>query len=293
MYFILLALVGFGAALMPPPASAQEQGALCKEILALPVNPDILSAKQLLLLATAHDLGECVPRDLPRAFKFYRLHVSAHGINLAALRLGYFYHEGLGVQADQTEAQYWFRSYAKAHPTDTRDYWKESWEILFPGEAPPTLFLNELDKSNSELNAPPEIMMRNFFDLKSGNGIHPSAKDAEPWLTRALALNYPPAHYERARLALNDEQNLGLYVSHLSIAAELNDPTAQAEYGQLFLTGKGVKKWPYSAFVWLLRAQKNGQDVNALIHEAEKLLDPVNRKLAIEKAEDFDFTRQR
>jgi ABC-type transport system substrate-binding protein len=135
--------------------------------------------------------------------------------------------------------------------------------------------------------------MQIYHDLMSGNGVHPDPNLAMKWLFEALKHDFPPAYRERARRALTDDQNFDLYQINLSIAAELNDPEAQVEYGQLFLTGNGVQKWPYYALVWFLRAQINDQDVDQLIQAAEQEIDATDRKLARKNAANFDFKRSR
>lgn len=151
----------------------------------------------------------------------------------------------------------------------------------------------EIKRAREEANGPPEVLMRNYRDLLSGNVVHPAPDRALSWLSLAAGQGHPEALYQLARRHLTGDGvfNSGnSYEVYLLKAAEGNHAEAQRELGIHYLRSSGDTHLAYKALVWLLRARRNGLDVTEQVQAAEQSLDSTHRKWAHERADNFDFS---
>ncbi len=291
MYRLFIIFVGLVGCFGPVASIANEpqtiDGFPCAEVAAFPSDPAELTDKQLFYAAHAYDSGDCGWEDDARARRYYQ-ESADRGDQFAMIRLGYFYLNGDGTEKNIEKARYWFRSYALAYPYENAENWKSFVETFFYGEPLPELFLEEMTKSAREYKGGPEILMRNYRHLSSGNGARANPKRAEIWLFQAVEFNDPLAHYEYAQIQ-REKQNPSGYFIHLKFAAELNYPTAQKELGEHYLANGTEMFEKHFALVWLLRAQRNGLDVTQQIKAAEQQLDNDQVYLARKAAVNFDF----
>lgn len=290
MHSIFLALFGLGSLLwLPHTTSANERktidGFPCAEVAAFPSDPAELTRKQLFYAAHAYDSGDCGDEDDTRAYTYYK-ESAERGDGFAMVRLGYFFANGTGVDQNTDRARYWFRSYALSHPTDKIGEWDGMVDTLFYGEPLPDLFIDEMKQAAQDYAGDSDVLMRNYHDLSSGDGVHANPVRAKTWLMRAMELDDPSAHYEYAKLQ-RDRENLSEYVVHLRLAAEFNSSKAQVDLGKRYLIGDGVMRWPFKALVWFYIAQAGGENVASIIQETESLLDPLNTSQAKEAAAKF------
>lgn len=249
-----------------------------------------LSEEELFALAAAYEYGECVAQDYRRAYEGYRILVE-RGERQMRAKPGDLFLKGMGVERDLNKARYWFRSYALATFSAQDNLMVALLRASLFEAGLPDMLQQEIDRAIEDGKGPVDVWMRNYHDLYSGNGLYPDRSGAMHWLHLAVMSRYPAAYYEKAHRALEDEDDFDVYKINLALAAEANYPQAQVEYGKLYLTGEGVRRWPYMAMVWFPRAQKNGLNVDELIQEAERQLDPLDRELAVKRAAEFDFSR--
>lgn len=112
-------------------------------------------------------------------------------------------------------------------------------ELLFFGEALSELFHDEDARVVAEMNGPPEVVMRNYRDLMSGNAVRVDVRAAIHWLRRAVRQEYPQAQYEIAKLYRTGDgviQSDASYFVYLTMAARGNYSLAQKELGEYYLT---------------------------------------------------------
>jgi len=294
MHLVFITLVGLGALLWSPYATiANEQktidGFPCAVVASFSSDPSDMTREQLFYAAHAYDSGDCGAEDDVRAFPFYK-ESAERGDGFAMIRLGYFYLNGTGVERNTEQARYWFRSYALAHPYENVSEWAGMVDTFFYGEPLPDLFLEVMRQATQDYNSEADVLLRNYHDLSSGNGVKADPKRAKTWLLQAMELNDSSAYYEYAQLMRKEKRESG-YFSYLTNAARLNHPEAQKELGEYYLTTGQELYEKHNALVWLLRAQKNRMNVDKQIREAEHELDEQYRAWAREKAADFDFNQ--
>lgn len=261
----------------------------CEDIEKFSQNATDLAGNKLASLGLAYERGQCVQQDYSRAFHIYSRIVKENS-SFVGVRLGYMYLNGLGVAPDLGSARYWFRSSAVTYYFRQDQVSKLLLSVAFLGAPIPEMMREEINRAVNESKDPPEVMMQNYRALLTGDGIHPVPERARGWLSLAMSKGHPEALYEFALLHRDEESELydfARYTSFLLRAAEFGHPVAQLELGKLYLRGESVTHWPYMALVWFLRANASGITAAQEIQEAEKLLDPLNIKLAQENAAEF------
>ncbi len=196
------------------------------------------------------------------------------------------------MERDDEKARYWFRSMALAGFYE-KDRINDFLLLgMFFGEPVPEMMQEEAARARDNFNGEPEVLMRVYQDLLIGNRIHPSPERAQVWLTKAASENHPRANYLIARGHLTGEgrsKDEDSYIMYLRRAARLNYPLAQKELGENYRMTREDDYGLYLALVWLLRAQKNGEDATPQIQAVESRLDRLDRKAAHKEASDFDF----
>jgi len=263
----------------------------CDDIVRFSRNAPQLELKQLNALGMAYDRGLCVQQDYTRAFEIYS-RTAESGSSAASLRLGYLYVNGLGVERNAEKARYWFRSEALASFYKQDRISKFLLALIFFGDPVPEMMRQEIKRAREEANGPPEVLMRNYRDLLTGNGVFPAKENAISWLLMAVQKGHPEAYYDLAKRHFTGNgvfKSKNSYEVYLLEAAKRNHAIAQKELGVHYLRTSQVSIRKYDALVWLLRAKKNGLDVAAHVQAAEQLLSPDHRQLAHETAADFNF----
>ena len=292
----VIALVGSVSSRLLHAEESQADKEACEELKRTQaLNLDKLTAKQLGTLGFAHDVGTCVEQDYAKAYDYYNRTV-ALGDGSVGLRLGYLYLKGLGVEPNEEKARYWFRSKALAGFYSDDRYTPFMLGLLLLGDPPPLMLKEEIERAKAEASGPPEAMMKNYRDLLVGNGVNKAPKSAISWLIMASTAMHPEALYElayRSKYGDGVEKNEWRYTFKLRMAANKNHALAQRDLGIAYMHGFGVDKFPHMGMVWLIRARKNGLDVEKHIQDAEPLFDGVGRKSASEAALDFDFSQRR
>jgi uncharacterized protein len=265
----------------------------CDDILNFNRNASQLELDQLFSLGQAYDQGRCVRQDYTRAYEIYSRAVE-RGSSAIGLRLGYFYIHGLGVERNEEKARYWFRSHALASFFQQGRISEFLLTLGFFGDPIPEMMHQEIKRAREEANGPPEVLMRNYRDLLTGNGVFPAKERAISWLYMAVKIGHPEAYYDLAKRHLSGNgvfKSENSYAIYLKGAAERNHAIAQKELGVHYLQSSRETVRIYDALVWLLRARKNGLGVAAEVQAAEQLLDRKHRRWAHEKAADFNFKR--
>lgn len=263
----------------------------CDDIVRFSKDVEQLEPEKLLLLGQAYDQGQCVQQDFASAFKMYRRAVE-RGFSVLGLRLGYLYLNGLGTERNDEKARYWFRSRALAHYYQQDEVLELLMALEFFGDPIPEMMRQEIRRARQESKGSPEVLMRNYRDLLTGNGVFPSTAGAILWLFMASKRGHPEADYDLAKRYLSGDgvsKSEMSYEIHLREAARGNHAAAQKELGSYLLRSGRETFRIFDALVWLLRAQRNGEDVEEQVQAVEQLLDRKHRRWAREKANDFNF----
>ena len=274
-----------------PHMNPEPEDVTCDDVVRFSRDTSRLALDELLALGQAYDQGRCVQRDYTRAYGIYR-RTAERGSPFAALRLGYLYVNGLGVERDEEKARYWFRSQALATFHQRDPMLDALLSIAFFGGPIPEMMRREVERAREEANGPPEVTMRNYRDLLAGRGVFPARERALGWLYMAVEKDHPEAFYDLATRHLSGN---GVFKSEVSYqvylreAARRNHAGAQKELGLFYLQSNPDTVRIHDALVWLLRARRNGLDVTDHVQAAERLLSPKHRRWAQEEADDFDF----
>ncbi len=242
------------------------------------------------MMGTLAEYGACVPQDLERAMDLY-LSAGRQGLREAYPLVVYMYIKGRGTPPDPDKARYWFRGAAISLVAIPRRERLIFMQLRMIDRTIPIELKREMDWVNALEDGGVEELFELALRVRDGDGFPPNVRAAVAWLFEAAAKGFAEARYEIARMSLGGEYDdgaLGLGMAHLFIAAEAGYVPAQIDLASRFEEGRETRQSDFAAYVWLLKAQASGADVDEAISRIGTRLEPWEREWAEEKARDPD-----
>jgi uncharacterized protein len=180
----------------------------------------------------------------------------------AMIMLGSMFHKGLGVDADSTQAQYW---YGKAADQGSADGQFALGMLLIDGTLGTQNIIDGVPLLEKAANAGNAQAQKNLGLVYVGAfNSPPDWKLAFEWLKKAADQNVADAQYNLALLYVEGhgvDQDLVAAANLFSKAALQDLPEAALEYGVMVFRGEGVQKNEKLGAKWLLIAANHGNPI--------------------------------
>lgn len=242
---------------------------------------------------------EGVPQDAVEAARRYRLAVDQGAGYRAELPLGALYLDGVGLAQDLNEAERWFRRGAltlaslegvvkQGEEATAEGGAQQLIASLFHPHPVPERFgealawARELDTWESDLLYEVGGQYR-----EGGTTVDPVL--AEALLKRAAAKGNPEAAYTMARRKLDAEDGARDEVAGIDLlwqAAQGDLVVAQRELAEIYAEADRDPLDRQRAYYWLVRAQRNGAEVEEAIDDLASELSEEQRRDVIQTLED-------
>lgn len=245
--------------------------------------------KAIIELADRYHAGDCFPRDLSEALRWYKK-AAKRGSTYAALMLSILYEEGRGVKQNYDKSVYWYEYAAKRHDLPMAEF-RIAKRFLkgygLPQSDERAYYWFHLAANRGF--APAQIEIADA--LLKGRGVVQDEGKAFDWYLLAAEQNHSYAQSMVGILLLEGrgiDQNIPEAIVWTQKAAYQGARQAQYQLGQLYLNGIGVKPSRVHAYAWWMVSLKGLQD--KLPDDLVRLftnMDPVMRKRAVTLATEY------
>jgi TPR repeat protein len=180
------------------------------------------------------------------------------GNTSAQSRLGFVYALGLGVEKNNTKADFWLRKAAeKGHPV--AQFYIGLFHLDERLEKNSTEAFKWTKKSAEAGCAPAQTLLGAFYS--SGTGVSVDQVKAVEWYRKASEQEEPNGESFLGRALFGGdgvEQDFKEAVKWFKRSADKGNHYGQYGLGKCYLEGKGVVKNPEAAVVWLLKSADQG-----------------------------------
>lgn len=288
---VMVSVVGFSETSVADGTIGQPEDLACKAFSSTmdeALTTDTVSGAPLFDVGRILLMGLCGTKDVVRAAVLFEKGARKGDGIVGYLAAGLVHSKGLGVPRNRERARQWFHEFVVGFAPGVAD--EEGQQIVLRvlsllGEtAIPSELAEEIEWAKALEKAPADELYAQVQALVGERFKPTHAAAIRHWLSLALRQGHASAGYDLARYTLEghylEKQPLaGLH--SLTQSACLDYGKAQAELARVYLAGEAVPPpSPYQAYLWLVRARNNGEDVDNLMETVEKNLTPEARQSA-------------